>query len=481
MLESFPISFILAISMINTNLNFRIFLAIALFITTSIWAVRLPLLLSPLEMSEGSFSISDVGSDKKKKSKVPTSWGGSSLSQETRQIDGIDLTVYSLAGGAWILHKTVKLSASTIEILGEDAYKGFLKGQTKVEDPENGITLVAGKGTYDKVAETIILEGRPTLIFKDKENKITKITAPYLKRYFSENKTVFEGGAIIENGEYTIYSDAAVFLEKEESLLMENYPFIFGKDIFLTGEKVTYSNSSKNTTLENDTILLRLSSESNKKKSSKGNESLENADNLDKSQELNKEEKIKRVSIFTGDKLIYQSGDDDTRYVGLFGNAKMNREDFEFTASYLKAFGKNNGNLEAKQSVTVLDKENHVKLSGETLEHNKENDYTHITDNAMLEFLDKENANVNSTLTSVEIERFGNKKEIVSRGDVNIVSDESTIKGEYATYFEETEKIFVEGNPSLKKDNKTLYCGRIVIFPNLDKIILTDGLNVNKK
>ena len=265
--------------MINTNLNFRIFLAIALFITTSIWAVRLPLLLSPLEMSEGSFSISDVGSDKKKKSKVPTSWGGSSLSQETRQIDGIDLTVYSLAGGAWILHKTVKLSASTIEILGEDAYKGFLKGQTKVEDPENGITLVAGKGTYDKVAETIILEGRPTLIFKDKENKITKITAPYLKRYFSENKTVFEGGAIIENGEYTIYSDAAVFLEKEESLLMENYPFIFGKDIFLTGEKVTYSNSSKNTTLENDTILLRLSSESNKKKSSKGNESLEREKN----------------------------------------------------------------------------------------------------------------------------------------------------------------------------------------------------------
>ena len=40
--------------------------------------------------------------------------------------------------------------------------------------------------------------------------------------------------------------------------------------------------------------------------------------------------------------------------------------------------------------------------------------------------------------------------------------------------------MFVDGNPSLKQDNKTVYCGRIIIYPNSDKIILTDGLNVNK-
>ena len=97
------------------------------------------------------------------------------------------------------------------------------------------------------------------------------------------------------------------------------------------------------------------------------------------------------------------------------------------------------------------------------------------------EFLDKENAEVNSTMTSIEIERFGEKKEVVSRGDVNLVSNESTVHGEYATYFEESEKMYVEGNPSLKQENKTVYCGRIIIYPNSDKIILTDGLNVNKK
>ena len=190
---------------------------------------------------------------------------------------------------------------------------------------------------------------------------------------------------------------------------------------------------------------------------------------------------IKRISVFTGEKMIYQTGDDETRYVGMFGTAKMMRDDFEFSGSYIKAFGKENGNIEAKEEVVLLDKENHIRLSGNVLEHSKEKDYTHITDNALIEFLDKENAEVNSTMTSIEIERFGDKKEVGSRGDVNLVSNESTVHGEYATYFEESEKMYVEGNPSLKQENKTVYCGRIIIYPNSDKIILTDGLNVNKK
>lgn len=442
---------------------------------------RPPLLISPISLSEKDINFTDLKETEKKKSpKVPASWGGSSLSQETKKVDGFDMTVYSLAGGAWIYHKKVKLSSNTLEIIGEEAYKGYLKGQTKVEDPENGITLTAGKGIYDKAAETVVLEGRPTLYFTDKEKKVTKITSPYLKRYLSENKTVFEGGAIVENGEYTIYSDSAIFLEKDEALLMENYPFIFGKDTFLTGEKVTYSNSSKNTVLENDTILLKLGYESQRKKKTLKKDS-NKAEANESKPESTTSEKIKTISLFTGEKMIYQTGDDETRYVGMFGNAKMIRDDFEFNASYIKAFGKENGNIEAKEGVTLLDKENHVRLSGDLLEHSKEKNYSHMTENAMIEFLDKENTEVNSTMTSIEIERFGEKKEIVSRGEVNLVSNESTVNGEYATYFEESEKMFVDGNPSLKQDNKTVYCGRIIIYPNSDKIILTDGLNVNKK
>jgi len=127
---------------------------------------RPALLISPLNLSDGNFPyIETAKSSKKNQSKIPATWGGATLSQETKNVEGIDMTVYSLTGGAWILHKKVKLSANSIEIVGEDAYRGHLKGQTKVEDPENGITLTAGKGIYDKAQETVTLEGRRDIIY----------------------------------------------------------------------------------------------------------------------------------------------------------------------------------------------------------------------------------------------------------------------------------------------------------------------------
>lgn len=430
----------------------------------SAYPIILPLLISPLDITE---TRPDWQTPEKNKSqKAITSWGGSALSQETRNIDGFDATVYSLSGGAYILHRKVKLSANSIEIIGQDAYKGLLKGGVKVEDTENNLTLTASRGVYDKFEETIILEGRPLLYHKDKSNKITKVSAPYIKRYLAENKTLLEKGVIVENSDYVITGETAEILEKEDLIKMENYPYIFGKDIFLTGERISYVSSARSATLEKDTLLIRNDREKTKSKSSDDDKT--------------EEEEIKLVkSIFTGEKIVFQSGSEEEKYVGIFGNAKIIRDDYEFTASYIKAHGKSFKNLEAKDTVNFLDKTNHVRLAGNIFEFDDASSYTHVTEDARIEFMDKENKEVNSTLTSVEIERFFDKKEIVARGNVTIDSKESKVKGEYATYFEADKRIYVEGNPSLVRDNKAVNCGRVIIYPNENRIILSNGLNVN--
>ena len=71
----------------------------------------------------------------------------------------------------------------------------------------------------------------------------------------------------------------------------------------------------------------------------------------------------------------------------MFGNAKMKRPDTEFQATYIKAFGKNNEKVEARENVTMVDYENNVRLSGNLLEYDKESEYTHITEDAKIEFL----------------------------------------------------------------------------------------------
>ncbi len=407
--------------------------------------------------SEELIKFNTDKADKKKKSKIPTNWGGSTLSQETKNIDGLDQTVYSLSGGAWIEHKKVKLTASKIEILGQDAYKGFLTGQTKVEDSENGINISSSNGTYDKFSETILLNGKTRFYYKDKKNQITKISCPNLSRNMSENITYFSNGVIIENSDFTIYSNSAKFIEKEKLLELEEKPFIFSKDSFIIGERASHKLNDKITEIEGTAFVIRQSLE-NKKDS---------------------EEKEKVITYLTGDKII--SIDNEEPSTGLYGSAKLFRKNLEFSSNYIKSIGKSGEKIIAKENVEIFDKDNHSKMSGETLEYNKEKNYTHLTDNSKIEFLSKDNEEVQSTLTAVEIERFGNLKELVSRGDVEINSDKAILNGEFATYFEESEKLVLEGNPSISRDKKKIYCGRIILYPKKNKILLTDGLNASKK
>ncbi|MDX1958034.1 MAG: hypothetical protein SFU98_05645 [Leptospiraceae bacterium] len=411
----------------------------------------------------------EIEKAKTKPKKIPTSWGGSNLTQEVKKINGLDITTYTLGGGAWIQHRKVKLSSSQIEIIGEDAVSGHLKGFVKVEDPENKITFTAEKGEYDKFNEIVTLSGRPTLLYYNQNNKLTKITAPYIKRYLQENKTVLEGGLIMQDEDYTILAEAAIFYDKENSLVMEDSPFIFGKELFLSGEKVTYKNDEKLTILESDTIFAKLSYEAPKKKEAdKEKEFLEEEDNKPE----------RRLTFITGNEIKSFTGkSQDESYVGVFGDAKIYRVDSEFKGSYLKASGKDYKNLESKEYVEFLDKENNIKITGKLFEHDDSKNYTHVSEEPKVIFLDKE-GNETSNMKTIELERFGELKEIVARGNIKIESEDSIIRGEYATYYEEQKKMIVEGNPNLEREGTIVRSGKIILYPEENRAILAEGLGI---
>lgn len=445
-----------------------------LFTFSVIGVVRPPLLISPLDIDNQSIPIPEKAKEKEEKQKKsgdPTNWGGNSLTQEEKEIEGIKTKVYSLKGSAWILHKNVRLSAYSIEIVGQDALKGYLRGKVKVVDPEHNLKLTGANGVYDKLAETIVLKGRPTLYYTDKKNKTTKVSAPYIKRYMAESKTVLEKEVIVENPDYSIFGDSAVYYENDRIIELDNYPYFFGEEVFLTGRKGTYESESKRAVLEEDTILMKLSMENKKEKKNKNSKKQE--------EKKTNEEKQRIVSVFTGDKLIHETDPKGGKSVGMYGNAHLVRPDVIFDASYIKAFGENLREIEAKESVTFLDLEDHIRLTGNTLEHSEESGYTHITDEPIVEFLNKDHSKVEATMTSTEIERFQDKKEIVARGNVTVKTQNAVLLGEYATYFEEKEFMELKGNPRMIKDENMVRSGKIVLFPSENRILLTDGIKSN--
>jgi lipopolysaccharide export system protein LptA len=453
---------------IKFSIILRIIIIFIINTYSIISVVRPPLLLPPIQIIETDKKIV-INAETKVSgvSKIPTSWGGGALIQEEKEYQGFPVTAYSLSDGAWILHRKIKLSANHIEIIGSDAVSGTLKGNVRVEDSENKITLTANKGIYDKLKETIILEGRPTLFYYNSDNKLTRLTSPKILRYMSEDKIVLEGGVILQDPDYTILSDSATYFEKAAELKMDNNPFIFGNNIFLNGKEAIYNNNSKITKLEGNTILVRRAS----------NEKTDE----DNNQENLKKEELK-VTYFSGDKLeVFSKLSNREEKVELTGDSKVIQEDYQFSGNNLSAFGLNYKNLESKDDFIFFDKKSNIKIFGKLFEHTEEKGYTHITEDPKIEFMNK-SGEVTSTLTTVELERFVERKEIVARGDVQILSENGIIRGQFATYYEEEKKISVEGNPSIERDGSKISCGLIIIYPDTNRILLSDGLgNIKEK
>lgn len=438
-----------------------------------------PLLNSPANLSNlKNYDLSakeNPDKNKKNKKNFPTRWGGNALVQSQETINGIDVTIYKLTGNAWIIHKNVRLVGDTIEIIGQDAVKANLTGGVTVYDNENGTVLKAERGKYDKFEETIHIEGNPVIIYKSKNGNNTIARSKYIKRTIPDSKTELAEFIEIQNKDFTILSDKAVLFEKEDRFEIPDKPMVFGNHIFMNGDSLVYTEQDENITLKNHPVIVQRGKDSSLIKTS------ENPDSNDETKTDDQGKREEKTTLATADELIYHNDGDINSYTGLFGNAFIINDTTTVQADFIKSYGKENDKLEARNNIIVNDKKEKIVMKGNVFDYNKAKNYSHLTDNVSAEFLNKKTEEVQTTMTAVEFERYFDIKEIVARGDVIIHGDDYNATGAYATYFEDLKKIHLEGNPSLIQDGKKINSGRIIIFPDTNQIILSDGIKLQSE
>ncbi len=417
-------------------------------------------------------SKSEIAPSSKKRDRTPVIWGGSTLTQEERTLNGFQMKAFILGGGAYITHKKIQLTAKEIEVIGDDALIGNLKGQVVVEDKENGATLIAGKGVYDKIAGTVSLENRPVLIHK-KDGKTVKIHCESIVRYLEDAKTVFSGKVIVTSLDFRVFGEDAVYFEKEDRIDLANEPFLFTDNRFLQGKTLSYFVKEGSISLAGDASIYQVGFESEKKKTDSRKKESSKTETADK-----EKPKVRVVTIFSGNELTHKNKSrmEESR-TNMKGNAFMFRNDSEFRADEIES-KRNNSFINSKGNVSFLDKVNFYRMSGGFLEYNKEKGYSYLSEKPQIFFLDEKTLDEKGSLSAVFIERFDDKKEAVARGNVEIQTQTSFANGEFATFFEEEDKLVLEGNPSLTRDKTKVSAGKIIIYPNEDRAILSDGLKV---
>ncbi|MCW7504152.1 LptA/OstA family protein [Leptospira paudalimensis] len=394
---------------------------------------------------------------KSKKDKIPIIWGGSSLTQEERVLNGFPVKVFILGGGAYIMHKSIKLSAKEIEIIGEEALIGNLKGQVIVEDFQNGVTLTATKGVYDKVAGTVSLENHPILTQK-KDGKVVRIKCQSILRNLEEAKTTLAGKVVVTSEEFQVFGEDAVFSEKEDRIDLKGEPFLFSENRFLIGQTLSYFVKEGSIQLDGDATIYQVSYENKK----------------DKETDTVTKERV--LTLFSGKTLTHLNKGKET-VTSMNGDAFMYRKNSEFKADLLES-KKSNKEIKATGNVSYLDKENGYRMEGGILFYDKEKSYSYLTETPKIVFLNKKDLVERGQLTSVFIERFDDKNETVARGDVQVETQSAKATGEFATYYEKKDELVLEGNPTLVRDSTKVSAGKIILFPKSDKALLTDGLKV---
>ncbi|TGK86741.1 hypothetical protein EHQ24_03795 [Leptospira noumeaensis] len=417
----------------------------------------IPVLYGSEDLLKNENSIFSPEKKKDKKDKIPVVWGGSSLTQEERTINGFPVKVFILGGGAYIMHKTIKLSAREIEIIGEDALIGNLKGQVVVEDFQNGVTLTASKGIYNKMAGTVSLENNPVLNQK-KDGKVVKIQCQSIVRYLEEAKTNLAGRVVVTSDEFQVFGEDAVFSEKEDRIDLAGEPFLFSENRFLIGKTLSYFVKEGSIQLDGDATIYQVSYENKK----------------DKEKDTTTKERV--VTLFTGKTLTHQNKGKET-ITSMNGDAFMYRTSSEFKANLLES-RRNNKDIKATGNVSYLDRENGYRMEGGLLSYDKDKGYSYLTESPRIVFLDKKELSERGQLTAVFLERFDERFEVVARGNVQVETQTATATGEYATYHEKRDELVMEGNPTLVKDNTKVSAGKIILFPKSDKAFLTDGLKV---
>lgn len=422
----------------------------------------IPILFGTEDFLKSEPEFKPETNNKQKKAKIPILWGGSSLTQEERLVNGIQMKTFILGGGAYIQHKSIKLMAKEIEILGEDALVGNLKGQVIVEDLENGMTLYASKGVYDKMEGTVSLENKPYLVQK-KDKKRVKIKCDSIVRYLEEGKTNLSGPVVVTSNDFQLFGENAVFLEKEDRIDLQGEPFLFSENRYLIGNSLNYFVKEGTISLRGDANIYQVSFERGKKAKTEENK-------------FEEPKKIRRVSIFSGDSLSHLNKGKES-VTSMNGNAYLYRETSEFRANDIES-RRNNEEISAIGNVSFLDKESYYKMEGGVLKHDKIKKYSYLTENPKIYFLDKKDLSEKGNLSAVVLERFEDRNEMVSRGNVVVETATAKAKGEFATYFEKEDRLVLEGNPSLVKDNTQVSSGKIIMFPKEDKVLLSDGLKV---
>ena len=151
--------------------------------------------------------------------------------------------------------------------------------------------------------------------------------------------------------------------------------------------------------------------------------------------------------------------------IELTGNARVESDEFEMTATEISIFGEDQRYVEANGSVTVFDRENDLYLTSESMLIDREDDFLRARGNAYME--DRENV----VVVKGELIRNWNQDDLTEISvNVRILGEDYTARGQFARYRRSSDILELSGTPQVFWRGDEYRADRITIDTANDEI-----------
>lgn len=128
----------------------------------------------------------------------------------------------------------------------------------------------------------------------------------------------------------------------------------------------------------------------------------------------------------------------------LTGNARVESDEFEMTATEISIFGENQRYVEANGSVTVFDRENDLYLTSDSMLIDREDDFLRARGQAYME--DRENV----VVVKGGLIRNWNQDDLTEISvNVRILGEDYTARGQFARYRRSSDILELSGTPQV--------------------------------
>ncbi|MCR9144523.1 MAG: hypothetical protein NXI24_19955 [bacterium] len=452
----------------------------------------------------------------KKGRRVSTSFSGYELIREVIEDDlGLTTVRITIRGNATIRHENVLITANRMVI--EDGTRGKLEGAVKIYDRSSGLRVYAARADYDRDEQMVELSGRPYLTVKQGRNKPTLVTCTKITRDLEAKESVLDGDVRIHHDAWSILGDRGVYYDDENRVVLEANPFLFGKDQFLSGDRLIYEVEDRRVLLDGQIAFLsnngggigpddaekddddggedgrppgleeyvRLggslpvfggdSDEANANDTNKANPGGARNQTAGGTEEADGENDaaVQELTALTADRIIHSFPADEEATTEVEGQVMMTRgESLEVRTPALVALGRDFHTIHTEQGVEMRDRSQDMFVRADVMDYQRDEELLRLEGDPEIEFYKKGTDEVEATLRGAVIQRDFAAENTSAWGGVEIERENLLATGEIATFYEDADVIVLEGDPGLKDGASSVRCEKILFYPEKNRILL---------